>query len=120
MPSQHSATSKRSSPTSYHAPNTRCDIGRTRQADHVRPDNYNRKPCGFTINHIGRITPSPTGAILPPALGSGRPIGEAGTAASNKIQFNGDGGLRTYIRSRATVISRHVDRAFDPLRNDTN
>jgi hypothetical protein len=53
--------------------------------------------CGFTIDQIGRITPSPTGAILLPAPEYGRSTGEAATAAPNKIQFNGVGGLRTYI-----------------------
>jgi hypothetical protein len=52
---------------------------------------------GFTIDQIGRITPSPTGGILLPAPEYGRSIGEAATAAPNKFQFNGVGGLRTYI-----------------------
>jgi hypothetical protein len=44
--------------------------------------------CGITINQIGRIAPSPTGAIPLPARQYGRSIGKAATAAPNKIQFN--------------------------------
>jgi hypothetical protein len=60
----------------------------------------------FTIDQIGRITPSPTRAILLPAPEYGRSIGEAVTAAPNNFQFNGVGGLRTY-----TTIKRIGDQS---------
>jgi hypothetical protein len=41
--------------------------------------------------------PLPVGEILLPAPEFGRSVEEAATAAPNKIQFNGVGGLRTYI-----------------------
>jgi hypothetical protein len=50
---------------------------------------------GFKIDQIGGIT-----APYPPTrsdAGAGRSIEEAATAAANKIQFNGVGGLRAYI-----------------------
>jgi hypothetical protein len=76
---------------------TGCNVGRIRQADKVRPDDHSRKPRRLHDRSNRQDRPLTHRAILLPAPGSGRSIGEAATAAPNKNQFNGVGGLQAYL-----------------------
>jgi hypothetical protein len=74
---------------------------------------------GFTIDQIGGITaPYPADAILmlAPAGRSRKP------RRPQRIKFNlmESADCEPTLALRASAISRHVNRAFDPSRNDMN